>query len=102
MAFCPNCGSAYEEGTKFCGSCGSALPVFQTVPQSVQQPIQPVYQNTVQPEVQQQAQPVYQQPPVMSLLNIPRVIMYLMRWSGIHSVLAEHSDDRMSLRAAAL
>ena len=65
MAFCPNCGSAYEEGTKFCGSCGSALPVPQPVQQPVSQPIQPVYQKPVQPEVQQQVQPVYQQPPVM-------------------------------------
>lgn len=69
MAFCSNCGSAYNEGAKFCIKCGATLPGGKPVqPMTAsQRPSQPVYQQqTVQQPVYQQPaapqQPVYQQP----------------------------------------
>lgn len=48
MAFCSNCGTAYEEGAKFCPSCGAAVgqeqPTQQPQPQQSVQPAQPQYQ----------------------------------------------------------
>lgn len=39
---CPNCGMPYSEGSRFCGSCGAALPAAAApVPQPSQVPYQP-------------------------------------------------------------
>ena len=73
MAFCPNCGSAVNDGAKFCGSCGGALPIAspqaaKPAPQPVQPQPQPVQQQPV-------SQPVYQQPVVIQSQPQPAVIV---------------------------
>ena len=30
---CPNCGCEFEEGMKFCGACGSPLPIASSEPE---------------------------------------------------------------------
>ncbi len=37
MKYCPNCGSPFEVGQKFCGNCGQKLPEEIVLPQ------EPVY-----------------------------------------------------------
>ena len=61
MAFCPNCGTAYEPGAKFCRGCGQPVsaPAAPTAPAV---PLQPQYQQPVYQAPQYQ-QPVYQAPP---------------------------------------
>ena len=62
MAFCVNCGTQLQDGTKFCGSCGSpqgAAPVRSAAP---------AYQQAQQVPVQQTA-PVQTLPPNMMQKN---------------------------------
>ncbi len=67
MALCPKCGSANDEGAKFCIICGTPLSGAQPVqpePQepAYQQPQEPVYQQPQEPVYQQPQEPAYQQP----------------------------------------
>ena len=88
MAFCPNCGSANNDGARFCSGCGGPLPAAQpqalVQPQPVQAPVQPVqpqpaYQQPIQQPIQPQPvyqqpiqpQPIYQQPAVQPVQSIP-------------------------------
>ncbi len=67
MAFCPNCGTAYEPGAKFCRGCGQPVSAPAAPQQPQYQPQQPVYQapQYQQPVYQtpQYQQPVHQAPP---------------------------------------
>ena len=69
MPFCTNCGNKYNQGTKFCPSCGAptgeAASASEPKQQSYQQPnYQQNYQANQQQSYQQQSyqQPAYQAP----------------------------------------
>ena len=64
--FCHNCGTALDEGVKFCPNCGAPIaapeaeePIAPTVEEPVASVVEPVYE---QPVYEQPAAPVYQQP----------------------------------------
>ena len=55
MIFCPNCGSSYPEGTKFCSKCGSKLA-------EAAQPAAPAQPVQMNPEAEIQAEPIVRKP----------------------------------------
>jgi hypothetical protein len=82
MAVCPNCGAFNNDGSKFCTSCGGAIPAAQPAPQAAPQAAaQPAPQAAPQasveipnPQNQYWQQPAQQQPvPVQQPQAIPIV-----------------------------
>ena len=64
--FCHNCGTALDDGVKFCPNCGALIaapeaeePIAPTVEEPVASVVEPAYE---QPVYEQPAAPVYQQP----------------------------------------
>ena len=64
MPFCTNCGNKYNQGTKFCPSCGAPTGEAASASEPKQQSYQqPNYQQNYQANQQQSyQQPAYQAP----------------------------------------
>lgn len=63
--FCHNCGTALEEGVKFCPNCGAPVAVAAAIEEPVvEEPTapEPVYNAPEEPVYQQPEAPVYREP----------------------------------------
>lgn len=67
MSFCQSCGSALNEGAKFCGVCGAAVPETPVAPAPA-----PVEAPAPEPAPAPAAEPVYVYQPVYEAPKEPR------------------------------
>ena len=86
--FCGNCGAQITEGKKFCAGCGKNIEELQPVQQTqtVQQPYQPVQQQT-EPAGQQQYQQPYTAAPAKKKRKVPLPVIILLSFAAVVCVI---------------